>query len=157
MEHKHPISGIKDNLDVDFRTAPPTVGPAAPEVPTAFQSEFAAQAKAAREAEQRAAEVVAATGPAKTGFEAEMQRQSSGGRTPLGVPESVELSPDGTTEPTDGTTEPTDPLEVVAQMKNEPLQTEPIPSSPVPTVSETPASAEKVTPPAPPRLPESEE
>ncbi|AXH68193.1 hypothetical protein SEA_TEATEALATTE_41 [Gordonia phage Teatealatte] len=150
MEHKHPISGIKDNLDVDFRTAPPTVGPAAPEVPTAFQSEFAAQAKAAREAEQGAAEVVAATVPAKTGFEAEMQRQSTGGRTPLDVPESAELSPDGTTEPTD-------PLEVVAQMKNEPLQTEPIPSSPAPTVSETPASAEKVTPPAPPRLPESEE
>ncbi|UYL87061.1 hypothetical protein SEA_HOLLOW_41 [Gordonia phage Hollow] len=150
MEHKHPISGIKDNLDVDFRTAPPTAGPAAPQIPTAFQTEFAAQARAAREAEQRAAEVVAATGPAKTGFEAEMQRQSSGGRTPLGVPESVELSPDGTTEPTD-------PLEVVARMKNEPLQTEPIQSSPAPTASETPASAEKVTPPAPPRLPESEE
>ncbi|QFG08528.1 hypothetical protein PBI_ASERPROCKY_41 [Gordonia phage ASerpRocky] len=150
MEHKHPISGIKDNLDVDFRTAPPTAGPAAPQIPTAFQTEFAAQAKAAREAEQKAAEVVAATGPAKTGFEAEMQRQSSGGRTPLGVPESVELSPDGTTEPTD-------PLEVVARMKNEPLQTEPTPSSPAPTESGTPASAEKVTPPAPPRLPESEE
>lgn len=137
MEIKHPISGIKDDLDVDFRSRPPAAGPAPTEdKPTAFQQEAAVAYKKVRDAEKEQI-VQGFAGPAKTGFEAEMQARANGGRTPLDVQESAEHYLEETTA---------DPLEVVARMKNDPLPTESSPTSPAPSESATSASAEKATP-----------
>lgn len=150
MEHMHPISGIKDNLDVDFRGLPPTEGPAAPRVPTAFESEVAKFNSSAKAAAESASRQSPFDTPAKTGFEAEMRNLANGGRTPLDVPESVEPSPDET-GPIE-TSEPADPLEVVATMQSVPLQKESSSDSPAQPASETSASAEKGKKPAAPSV-----